>query len=126
MDLNLMDALVLIAGAALSIGFEYIPRLREWYNGLGDTAQQGLMALLVFAAAVVIFGLSCAGWMADLWPALAVSCDQAGAIGLMRAFLMAIAVNQGVFRLLPKTDSKRNDHPGLFVGGYPGDDQPAN
>lgn len=93
---------VILAGAAgvlLSLIFAYVPGLRPWYAGLdGDTKRLVMLGALVVVA-LAVYGLSCAGW--DALIGVSVTCDQAGAVALGRAFVMALIANQAAFPLLP-------------------------
>jgi hypothetical protein len=91
-DQQLLSAL---AGIALSLAFSYIPGLREWFQALtGEWKRVTLLAALL-AVSGAIYGLSCAAIVN------AVSCDQAGAIGLAQAFLLALIANQSAYQLTP-------------------------
>src|SRR5512147_2420404 len=103
------DTLIIIAGALLSLGFSYIPGLREWYARLGEGAVDGdggtlkrlVMLGLLVAVAAGSFALGCLGWAADLGLA-SFACNQSGALGLVKALVLAIMANQSTFKLSPK------------------------
>jgi hypothetical protein len=95
-----------VAGAVLSLGFSYIPNLKDWYNRLGKgengtddggTKKRLVMLGLLVLVVVVVFALSCAS-LAEGFE-LYVTCDQPGAIGLVKALVFAIAANQGTYML---------------------------
>jgi len=85
--------LSLLAGIALSLGFSYIPGLKEWFEKQETRIKRLVMvgALLVISGG--IFGLSCSGWWS--W----VSCDQAGVKGLVEGFVYALIANQSTYTL---------------------------
>jgi hypothetical protein len=102
-----------VASAVLSLGFSYVPRLRDWYNKLGvnadgsddgGTAKRLVMLVLLVLVVLVVFGLSCAGLGAGL--ELNVTCDQPGAIGLVKALVFAIAANQGTYMLTKRSKAR--------------------
>lgn len=103
------ELLAAIAGILLSVGFEYIPGLRERYNALDDTRQRLVMLVLLVLAAVGAFALSCTGWWSF------VSCNQAGAVGLINTLIVAITTNQTTFLILPKR--KETTQPPMESGG---------
>jgi hypothetical protein len=83
-------------GIALSLGFSYIPGLKDWYGKLNSTEKRGVMAVLLIVTAGAIFGLSCGG-VID-----AVQCTEAGAFGLLGVLLSALVANQAAYLLTPK------------------------
>ena len=94
----MVETLSTLAAALLSVLFSYVPGLRTWYAGLEDAEKKLLMLGLLAASALGAFGVSCAG----LWPI--VTCDQPGAMELIRGFIIAVAVNQSVHKISPITD----------------------
>jgi len=123
--MEISDYLILIAGAILSIGFEYIPGLHKWYNDLDDTPQRLVMLGVLLASAVAIFALSCAGYLDKLMPGVSVACSEDGALLLIRAFMLLLVANQGTYQILPKReDDSQSDHAGLGIGGAPYDEIP--
>jgi hypothetical protein len=99
-----------VASAVLSLGFSYVPRLRNWYDKLGvntdgsddgGTKKRLVMLILLVMVVLVVFGLSCAGLGAGF--ELNVTCDQPGAIGLVKALVFAIAANQGTYMLTKRS-----------------------
>ena len=99
-----------VASAVLSIGFSYVPRMRDWYEKLGvntdgsddgGTTKRLVMLVLLAMVVLVVFGLSCAGLGAGF--ELSVTCDQPGATGLVKALVFAIAANQGTYMLTKRS-----------------------
>jgi hypothetical protein len=64
-----------------------------------------MLGLLVLVA-LSTYGLSCAGLGVDI--GINVTCDQPGAIGLLKALVLAIAANQGTYTITkrPKIRAK--------------------
>lgn len=98
------DILVALAAALLSLGFSYIPGLADWYAKLTAEYKRLLMLGLLVAITLATFGLACAGFGADL--GIAVSCDQPGALGLLRSLFIAVLANQGTYKLSPYSRSR--------------------
>ena len=94
-----MDATLLasIAGIVLSLAFSYIPKLDTWYVVQDGKLKRLIMLGVLLIVALAAFGLSCA----DLWAT--VTCDKAGAMGLVEAFIMAALANQGAYLFSPRT-----------------------
>ena len=94
------ELLAAAAGILLSLSFSYIPGLSTWYAAQDPTRKR----LIMLAALVVItggvFALSCANVFA--W----VTCDQAGATGLVTAFVLALVANQSTFLITPQPGVK--------------------
>jgi hypothetical protein len=94
-----VDTLALLAGAILSLAFSYIPGLNARFAGLASEYKRLIMAGLLALVSLAAFGQACAG--VQLLP-LAATCDQAGAVGLLRVFVLAVVANQGAFALTPQ------------------------
>ncbi len=58
-----------------------------------------MLALLVVVSVGVV-ALACAGLGSDL--GIAITCDRAGAIGVLRALVLAIMANQSTYKITPK------------------------
>jgi hypothetical protein len=106
-----------VASAVLSLGFSYIPNLKDWYGKLGQeendsddggTKKRLVMLVLLLLIVLVVFGLSCAGLGAGF--ELNVTCDQPGAIGLVKALVFAIAANQGTYMLTRRPKARPATH----------------
>ena len=94
------NTLSLIAGAALSLAFSYIPGLRDDFDSLDPTEKRLVMFGLLLVTAVAVQVLACLGWGAE-W-GLYLACDQAGLAGLLQQLVIAIIANQGVYAISPR------------------------
>jgi hypothetical protein len=94
-----MDAALLasIAGILLSLLFSYVPKLSEKFATLEGVYKRLIMAGLILVVAGGAFGLSCAAIIS------AVTCDQPGALGLLKAFIAALIANQSTYMISPET-----------------------
>lgn len=92
------DLLIAVAAVLLSLLFSYVPQAREWFEKLGATHKRLVMLGLLALAAGGSFGLACI--QSPLAPAVA--CDQAGAWGLLRTFVLAVIANQSAYMISPK------------------------
>jgi hypothetical protein len=86
-----------IAGIVISIGFEYIPGLHDWYNNLINNYQRLVMLGVLFLVTAVLFGLGCAGLLSQYW-----ACTTAGAFEALKVFIAAVIANQATYLVLPK------------------------
>ena len=93
------ELLASIAGIVLSLMFSYLPRLADWFDKLSPQYKRLLMGGLLVCVAGAVFSLSCIGIV------VAVVCDKAGAVGLLKVLIAALIANQSVF-LLTKRSSK--------------------
>jgi putative flippase GtrA len=100
------EILAAVAGIILSLAFSYIPNLRTWFAEKPKEQQQLSMLALMFVVAAASYGLACAGILTDLF-GVALSCDKAGMLGLIRALIFAIMANQGIYQLTPKAADVR-------------------
>lgn len=91
------DTLVLFAGAAISLLFSYIPGLNAWFDALQSEYKRLIMAGLMLLVAAGAYGLACAGLAGEA--GVNVTCDQAGIIGLVRAWVLAIVANQSAYKI---------------------------
>jgi len=85
------EQLAAIAGVVLSLAFSYIPGVKDWFEGLQSDHKQALMGVLLIAVAASVFGLSCSGILE------AVTCDKAGALGLINVLISALIANQSIY-----------------------------
>jgi hypothetical protein len=92
------------SGLVLSLAFSYIPGLSKWY-GVKDEDQKRLIMLGVLALfSLGIFGLACSGYGSQF--GLKLTCNDAGAIELGKAFFAAVVANQVAYGLTPKSKSR--------------------
>lgn len=90
------EKLAAIAGVILSLVFSYIPGISDWYGALQPTQKRLVMAVLLLAVAGGVFAGSCGG----IW--VTVTCDKAGALGLINALIAALVANQATYQLSPR------------------------
>jgi hypothetical protein len=93
------------AGVILALVFAYVPGLSAKYGGLQKEQKSLIMLGLLFVVAAGAYGLACAGWAAD-W-GLGITCDKAGAIALIKAFIAAIIANQAIYSIAPESNAVR-------------------
>lgn len=91
------DTLNLFAAAVLSLVFGYFPKLKDWYASLDNGQKRLIMALVLFVVSGAIFGLSCWKMVPSDWKL--VTCDIPGLVGLVRAYILAVVANQGIYML---------------------------
>jgi hypothetical protein len=96
------EMLSMFAGVLLSLSFAYAPGLKGWYAALPGTHKRLVMLAALFLVVLGLFGLSCAGWLALLGFSFSITCDVAGALGLLRLLFLAAFANQSTFLLSPK------------------------
>jgi hypothetical protein len=84
----------MLAGAILSLLFEYVPGLSGWYEGQTGTTKRLVMLGAIVVVAAAVYGLSCFNT-----PWIYVECSTAGLFDLLLAIVAAITANQGVYLL---------------------------
>ena len=95
------DTLSMVAGAVLSLACSYLPGLKDQFERLTSAGKRLIMLALLILVAAGSFGLACSGWGSGL--ELELTCDQAGALGLARALILAIMANQGAYLISPRS-----------------------
>ena len=90
------ELLASVAGVLLSLAFSYLPGLRPWFDKLQPDYKRLVMLAALALVAGGAFALACIGQ----YPAL--TCDEAGAWVLVRAFLAAAIANQAAYALTPR------------------------
>lgn len=88
------ETLGAVAGIALSLLMGYIPPFEPWYNSLEKKSKAGVMALLLLVVAVGVFALSCGAIVS-----VGITCDQQGAVELVKVFIAALVANQAGFEI---------------------------
>jgi uncharacterized membrane protein YqjE len=96
------ELLALIVGTLLSLAGSYLYGFNVWYAALDETKKRLLMLAMLLGSTLAIFGLACVGVLGS---AVQVTCDKAGAWGLLTAFFKALLANQAVFKISPQTAS---------------------
>ncbi len=97
------ELILAIAGIILSLVFSYVPGAKDWFDKLDGTKKRLVMLVLLAMAAGGMFGLACAGLGIEL--GLVVTCDRAGAIQMVMAFILAVTANQATYLISPKRPS---------------------
>lgn len=92
------EKLAIAAGIILSLLFSYVPGLNDWYQKLEGTYKRLIMLSALVMVTAGAFGLSC--W--NIFPKPIVTCDLAGAWGLVDALFKALVANQTTYLITPK------------------------
>ncbi|MCK4958001.1 MAG: hypothetical protein KAT00_01340 [Planctomycetes bacterium] len=94
MEGNIMNAELLasVAGIVLSLSFSYIPGIKGRFEELESNVKQAVMGGLLLGVALAVFGLSC-GEIVDI----GITCDKAGALGLLNVLVSALIANQSIY-----------------------------
>jgi hypothetical protein len=103
------ESLSLIAGAALSLAFSYLPGLHERFAALDPTRKRLVLLGLLVLSAAGVYGLSCLGW--GLRWGLVLTCDRDGLAGLLEQLLLAVIASQGVYAISPPRPVLHRDIP---------------
>ena len=95
------EALALTAGTFLTLFFSYVPGLNAKFAAQSEEVKRLIMLILIGGVAVGVYGVACLGYGEPF--GITVACDQAGALGLIQAFVVAAIANQSVYKRAPKT-----------------------
>ena len=101
-----MTAQVLSAAAAIfvSLILAYVgPARLAWDKLKGDTKRL-ILLLIFFLIAAGAFAITCSGF-ADQFD-LSLTCDELGAISLLKSFVIAAVSNQTTYSLIPTSRKK--------------------
>ncbi len=90
-----VELLSQIAGALLALAVAYIPGASGWYSGKDGQTKAGIMAVLLVVVGAAVYGLACSGLAADF--GLAIACDKASAVLLVKVLVAALIANQATF-----------------------------
>ncbi len=93
MELTL-EGISYVVGVVLSLVFSYVPGLESAYNGLEPMYKRLVMLTLLVVAAGAIYGLSCAGFIAQT-----LACDKGGLMTFGKLLLDLAIANQATFLL---------------------------
>ena len=92
--------LAAVAGALLSLLFEYVPGVAGWFENQAAITKRIVMSAALIVAAGVVYGMACAGLLGALnWN---LSCDEAGLTQLLGILFAALASNQTFHALVKK------------------------
>jgi hypothetical protein len=91
------EAIAAVVGIVVSLLLEYVPKFKDWYNGLPDGQQKLFAVGIGFVVVAGAFGLGCAGLIAPFW-----ACGWAGAWSAVIAFLAYVLANQTTYALFLK------------------------
>lgn len=94
-----IDILTTAAGVIVSIIFSILPALKVKFDTLTENQKRLVMIGLMVVVALAAYGLSCAGYLAKLFPAVKLTCDEKGLWSLVELFALALGGNQGIFML---------------------------
>lgn len=94
------ETLSAIVAIAMSLAFSYLPGLETWYDPLPSNVKRLIMLGALFVVSLGVVGLACTGLAADF--GLNLTCDRAGVLALVRAFIAAAVANQTAYKLSPQ------------------------
>ena len=91
------EVLSSIAGIVLSLVFSYVPGISDWFGKLEATYKRLVMLALLVVVGIGVFGVTCWGIVKT-----GITCDQAGAIGLVKVLVVALVANQSTYLISPR------------------------
>jgi hypothetical protein len=99
-----LDTLNALLGAILSLLLSFTT-IKTWFDGLSGDAKRLAIIGLLAAISLASYLLACSPLAPEL--GLALTCDQAGAVAVLRAFLAALVANQAAYALTPRRALRR-------------------
>jgi hypothetical protein len=100
------EYLASVAGIVLSLGFAYIPKLKDWYDLQTSQRKVQVMGAALVIVAGGAFGLACAQ-IATL-TGLAITCDVPGAVSVIKVLIAALVANQATYLLMVRPFKRSN------------------
>ena len=97
------DQLAVLAGLLLSLGFSYIPGLKDWYGALSGVHKRLTMLVCIMLAGGGVYLAGCASLIVVL------SCDRTGLLELVRVIALTLVANQSTYSLSPALAEKTVD-----------------
>ena len=98
------EYLASVAGVLLSLGFAYIPKLKDWYDLQDAQRKAQVMAAALILVAGGAFGLACAQLAA--LTGVVITCDVVGAVSLIKVLIAALVANQATYLLMVRPFKK--------------------
>lgn len=95
------DMIVSIAGILVALVFTYIPGAKAWLDGQTPEFKRLFMLGVMFLVAGGALLLACTGFASDF--GLLLTCDRAGIVGLVKAFVIAFGANQATYQVTKLT-----------------------
>ena len=92
------DWLILIASGVTTLVFSWFPGLNTWYAGLREPIKKVIMAGVILLIVAVALTLSCYSVIDSN-----LACTKEGITAAIGIYLMAIGVNQGLYKVTPQT-----------------------
>jgi len=89
-------ALITGAGIVVSVIFSWFPYLNTWYAKQTSQVKQLVMLAVLIVVSIFMVVSSCLDW----W--VFITCDKAGILDFIAVFGLALATNQGAYKILPQ------------------------
>lgn len=97
-----VELLSSIAAIFFSLAFSYFPGVEAWYTPLPSNTKRLVMVGVLFVVSLGAVGLACTGLAADF--GLELTCDRAGVLQVVSAFIAALMANQAAYKLTPRKE----------------------
>lgn len=91
------------AGMLLSLGFSYIPGVKQRWKAQSGTEKRMYMGMLILIVGMGVFILSCGGLVG--W----IGCERAGASQLIEQVVFALVANQSIYGLTNKGEEASDE-----------------
>ena len=107
MSTDLGNLLLGAVGVAMSLFFTYFPKVSDWYETQAPQRKALVMLGALLAAAVAVFALVCSDM--GVLIGVTLTCDKAGAVVLLSAFIKILAGNQLAYLMIAKPYAKAKE-----------------
>ena len=88
------SALMLFLGIVLSLLFDYLTPLKNWFDKFSADEKRKIMTLLLVTVGILAYAGSCAGWFVTN-----LACNSQDAVNFLYSLFVAGAANQGFHAL---------------------------
>ena len=100
------SALLLFLGIVLSLLFDYLPPLKNWFDKFSVDEKRKIMTLALVVVGIIVYAGSCAGWFVTN-----LVCAPQDAINFLYSLFVAGAANQGFHALTKPAEPEEKIRP---------------
>lgn len=101
--MTLEALLLVVAGGFISVLQEIWDGYGPWLGAQSPLVKRLVTVGVLFIAAALVFGVSCAGWLGLVAPGVVVLCEQSGILVLLETIVLLIVGSQATHPLAKRS-----------------------